>query len=257
MNFLNKLLQINPGEGKKVLPFFLCFFFLLSAFVFGRVARDTFFLSRFDPAYLPHMMIISAVMIGITISLITKLASKIPIVTQIIVTFGIGAASFIVMQLLLSEWIYPVLYIWLDVIGTVMLVQFWTLTGSSFAARDAKRLFSIIASGAAIANTVFGFSMGSLIDAFGTNFLLPATSLFLGFAIIAAIFCGRLFEAGASTPSKSVKSRKKMETKKGILSSPYLKVMTLTIILSSIVACLLYTSPSPRDATLSRMPSSA
>jgi len=238
MNFLNKLLQINPGEGKKVLPFFLCFFFLLSAFVFGRVARDTFFLSRFDPAYLPHMMIISAVMIGITISLITKLASKIPIVTQIIVTFGIGAASFIVMQLLLSEWIYPVLYIWLDVIGTVMLVQFWTLTGSSFAARDAKRLFSIIASGAAIANTVFGFSMGSLIDAFGTNFLLPATSLFLGFAIIAAIFCGRLFEAGASTPSKSVKSRKKMETKKGILSSPYLKVMTLTIILSSIVAAL-------------------
>mgnify|MGYP003311436271 CR=1 FL=1 len=33
------------------------------------------------------------------------------------------------------------------------------------------------------------------------------------------------------------------------------KMMTLVVVLFSL--CLLYTSPSPRDATLSRMPSSA
>ena len=32
---------------------------------------------------------------------------------------------------------------------------------------------------------------------------------------------------------------------------------TVTIKLALTIACLLYTSPSPRDATLSRMPSSA
>ena len=229
---------MKPGEGKKVLPFFLCFFFMMGSFMFGRTARDTFFLSRFDPAYLPHMMIITAVMIGITIAIMTKLSAKIPIVPQIIGTFGIGAASFIVIQLLLAEWIYPVLYIWFEVIGTVMMIQFWILTGSAFTAREAKRLFSLVASGAAIANTMFGFSMGSLVDAFGTNFLLPATSVFIGFGIVAAIFAGRFLETESSAPSKSAKPKKEVKTKGGMLASPYLKVMTLTIALAAVVGAL-------------------
>ena len=238
MNFLNKLFQMKPGEGKKVLPFFLCFFFMMGSFMFGRTARDTFFLSRFDPAYLPHMMILTAFMIGITIAIMTKLSAKIPIVPQIIGTFGIGAASFIVIQLLLAEWIYPVLYIWFEVIGTVMMIQFWILTGSAFTAREAKRLFSLVASGAAIANTMFGFSMGSLVDAFGTNFLLPATSVFIGFAIVAAIFAGRFLETASLAPSKSAKPKKEVKTKGGMLASPYLKVMTLTIALAAVVGAL-------------------
>ena len=238
MNFLNKLFQMKPGEGKKVLPFFLCFFFVIGSFMFGRTARDTFFLSRFDPAYLPHMMIITAVMIGITIAIMTKLSAKIPVVPQIIGTFGIGATSFIVIQLLLAEWIYPVLYIWFEVIGTVMMIQFWMLTGSAFTAREAKRLFSLIASGAAIANTILGFSMGSLVDAFGTNFLLPSTSVFIGFAIVAAIFGGRFIETESSAPSKSAKPKKETKTKGGMLASPYLKVMTLTIAFAAVVGAL-------------------
>ena len=238
MNFLNKLFQMKPGEGKKVLPFFLCFFFMMGSFMFGRTARDTFFLSRFDPAYLPHMMIITAVMIGITIAIMTKLSAKIPVVPQIIGTFGIGATSFIVIQLLLAEWIYPVLYIWFEVIGTVMMIQFWMLTGSAFTAREAKRLFSLIASGAAIANTILGFSMGSLVDAFGTNFLLPSTSVFIGFAIVAAIFGGRFIETESSAPSKSAKPKKETKTKGGMLASPYLKVMTLTIAFAAVVGAL-------------------
>ena len=238
MNFLNKLFQMKPDEGKKVLPFFLCFFFVVGSFMFGRTARDTFFLSRFDPAYLPHMMILTAVMIGITIAIMTKLSAKIPIVPQIIGTFGIGAASFIVIQLLLAEWIYPVLYIWFEVIGTVMMIQFWILTGSAFTAREAKRLFSLVASGAAIANTILGFSMGSLVGAFGTNFLLPATSVFIGFAIVAAIFAGRFLETESSAPPKSAKPKKETKTKGGMLASPYLKVMTLTIAFAAVVGAL-------------------
>ncbi|MCH2447111.1 MAG: cyclic nucleotide-binding domain-containing protein, partial [Candidatus Marinimicrobia bacterium] len=116
--------------------------------------------------------------------------------------------------------------------------QFWILTGSAFTAREAKRLFSLVASGAAIANTMFGFSMGSLVDAFGTNFLLPATSVFIGFAIVAAIFAGRFLETESSAPSKSAKPKKEVKTKGGMLASPYLKVMTLTIALAAVVGAL-------------------
>ena len=55
----------------------------------------------------------------------------------------------------------------------------------------------------------------------------------------------------------------KPETSNGplarIFSMPksYVTGMAATILIALLVVCLLYTSPSPRDATLSRMPSSA
>ena len=51
--------------------------------------------------------------------------------------------------------------------------------------------------------------------------------------------------------------------KKNLFSTWYNTVLTLIglyfiyIIIPPFLSCLLYTSPSPRDATLSRMPSSA
>ena len=41
------------------------------------------------------------------------------------------------------------------------------------------------------------------------------------------------------------------------LNGRHLRVQTKSLIRGTILICLLYTSPSPRDATLSRMPSSA
>ena len=228
---------MKPGEGKKVLPFFLCFFFTMGAFVLGRTARDTFFLSRFDPSYLPHMMILTAVLIGLTIALMTKLSARIPIIPQMIGTYGIGVASFILIQVLLAEWIYPVLYVWFEIIGTVMMIQFWILTGSAFTAREAKRLFSLIASGAAIANTTLGFSMGKLIDALGTNFLLPATSVFIVLAIGAVMMAGRLTMPEQTIPKRPA-GRKDTKQTGSLISSPYLKVMTLTIALAAVVGAL-------------------
>ena len=228
---------MKPGEVKKVLPFFLCFFFAMGALMFGRTARDTFFLSRFDPSYLPHMMILTAVLIGITIALMTKLSARIPIIPQIIGTYGIGVASFLIIQLLLTDWIYPLLYVWYEIIFTVMMIQFWILTGSAFAAREAKRLFSIIASGAAIANTTLGFSMGNLVDAFGTNFLLPATSAFIALAIGAAIVAGRFVTPEQTTPKRPA-ARKETKQTGGLITSPYLKVMALTIAFSAMVGAL-------------------
>ena len=46
-------------------------------------------------------------------------------------------------------------------------------------------------------------------------------------------------------------------TRRGVESSNSKWSSTLSILAGDYLLCLLYTSPSPRDATLSRMPSSA
>ena len=237
MNLLNKLFQLRTGEGKKVLPFFLSFFFAMGSFVFGRTARDTFFLSRFDPIYLPHMMILMAFTVGITVAFMTKISKKIPIFPQIVGTYTIGALSFIVIQLLLSDWIYPVLYLWFEIFGTIMMIQFWLYTSMAFTTREAKRLFGLIASGAAISNTILGFSLSEIINVFSTNFLLPATSICIGISLIAIIFSAKHVQESTAV-STTTTNKKNDGEKVGLVASPYLKIMTLTIGLSAIVGAL-------------------
>lgn len=239
MNFLRSALQIKNGEGKKILPFFLSFFFLIGSFLFGRTARDTFFLSRFDPAYLPHMMILTAIVMGITIALTSKFLSKIPIVPQIISTFLFTSISFIAMQFLLSDWVYPVLYVWSEVIFTLMTIQFWILTGSSFKAREAKRLFSLIGSGAAIANSIIGFSMSTIINSFGTDILLPATSIFIGLATITSFLSRKYVEIDNRGSGKSIVMKNSTESKsKKLIPSKYLRIMAFTTICAALITAL-------------------
>ena len=64
----------------------------------------------------------------------------------------------------------------------------------------------------------------------------------------------------ASKQTQAVKKRSRRQKSDSILSGP-IAILKLGLILMSLYAlakyCLLYTSPSPRDRTRSRMPSSA
>ena len=223
-----------------MLSFFLCWFFLIGSFMFGRTARDTFFLSRFPTEYLPHMFIIIAVAIALTISVHSKLSKHYSLIPLMLATFAVGTGSyliiFFIIKLFAPEWIYPVLYVWFEVVGTVMVIQFWLLTNSAFDTREAKRLFGVIASGGAVANTALGFSMGTLVDVLSADFLLPATALFIGLGFVMVLFIRQfLDEIPVSSSKRTFSSNKK---KGGVLSSPYLKVMTLTIVAAAIAGTL-------------------
>jgi len=236
MTMLNKLLQINPGEGKRVFSFFLGFFFLIGSFIFGRTARDTFFLSRFPTKYLPHMFILIAIAIAITIAVHSRLSKRFSLFPLMVTTYAVGVVSYLVIQLFLYEWMYPVLYIWFEVISTITAIQFWLFANSAFDTREAKRLFGIIASGAAIANTALGFSMGSLVDLLTINFLLPATALFIGLSLLMILYSKQFAgQAGAPAPKRTYSSNEK---KRGVFSSPYLQVIMLTIIAATVVGTL-------------------
>ncbi len=55
-----------------------------------------------------------------------------------------------------GSWIYPALYIFVEAMGSLVVIQFWTLANDVFHAREAKRLFGIIGGGGTLANVVFG-----------------------------------------------------------------------------------------------------
>ena len=90
----------------------------------------------------------------------------------------------------------------------------------------------------------------------------PAIAVFWGWlpallwVIFGSIFIGAVHDFGALVVSLRNRGQTVGEVA-GRLISPRAKIIFLLILFFALTICLLYTSPSPRDATLSRMPSSA
>ena len=75
------------------------------------------------------------------------------------------------------------------------------------------------------------------------------------FAVLVVIASNALFVADALSATAAAKAKRVLVPIAD--GTEEIEVVTVVDVLRRAGACLLYTSPSPRDATLSRMPSSA
>ncbi|MEE9166709.1 MAG: cyclic nucleotide-binding domain-containing protein [Candidatus Neomarinimicrobiota bacterium] len=236
MKFPYQLLQIKSSEGTRVFRFFLCFFLLISALVVGRTARDTFFLSRFSPDYLPHVFIAVAVVVGAAVSFYTRMASRFAMIPTVLATYGIASLSLIVLQFFLKlPGVYALLYVWMEVISTLTTIQFWLLASRAFTTREAKRLFGIIGSGGAVASTAIGFSIRPFVHTWGTDYLLMISAGFI-LASFGMIYTLRPFISGLSIPR--TKRHQEERASRHPFRNPYLRTLTLTVGISTLVATL-------------------
>ena len=177
MTTIRKIVGIHPDEGKETFLFFLYFFCLIASIIIGKTARDVFFLSRFNPTFLPHIFIISAVcVIAVTLFFIRFARNK-DIFLFAKITGALFAFSLLLINTFLNKWAYPLLYVWIDIIGAILVPQFWILASRRFTTRQAKRLFGPIGAASAFANIFIGFSIqyGIILP----QFLLPLASIFL------------------------------------------------------------------------------
>ena len=177
MPTFKKIIGIHPGERKETFLFFLYFFCLIASIIVGKTARDVFFLSRFDPSFLPHIFIISAFCVMVTTIFFIRLAHNKDIFLFTIITGAFFAFSLLLINTFLNKWAYPLLYVWIDIIGAILVPQFWILANRRFTTRQAKRLFGPIGAASAFANIFIGFSIqyGIILP----QFLLPLASIFL------------------------------------------------------------------------------
>ena len=233
MDALRKILHLKPGDGKKALPFFLAFFFFFAFLTLATTARDTLFLSRFNPDYLPYLMVIMAVLTGASVSLVTRFTGHKSPFLQLAVTFALSAASLFALQPFLSNWLYPVLYVWVQIISTILLIKLWLLTNSSFDAREAKRLIGVIASGNALASTMLGFYIPSFVDSFGVDLLLPAAAVCLLLTLL-VLLPVRHRPPPPTRRRKTTQANPQAAPKKTALS-PYLRILTVTVACSAIL----------------------
>ena len=184
------------------------------------------------------MFILVAVVIAASVSIYSRISSRFSHLSTVLVTFIISAFSVLFFQFSLNlPYVYVALYVWIEVITTILTIQFWLLVNRAFTTREGKRLFAIIASGGSVASTIVGFSIRPFVKLFGTDYLLIFTAGFIILALV-AVYKIKPFITHVSSGSEKSQFFQKEKRAQNPVRRPYLKTITLTIVISTLVASI-------------------
>jgi len=177
---ISRFLDVRPGEWRSVLAMSGASFFVTTAFVIFRPVRNALFLEKLSAEQLPYVFILVAIIaggIGLFYARYSTRASlkRLSTITSLV----------IVATLLIFWWLFQqhfelrifgpastdimphVFYIWVSLFGVIVPSQVWLQCNHIFDSRQAKRLFSIVGSGAIVGGIVGGYFTKLYIDHIG------------------------------------------------------------------------------------------
>ena len=261
MGFLRSLLEnvfkVRPDETRRTLLSFVYLFATIGAFIIARITRTVLFLEipdyreQLPLTYIGVAISVSAVMYwyarferklrrdwtnGITLAII------------IVLTLGIRALLYWPWEkpFLLNNSkheVYWIFYLWVEVLGTILIVQFWTITNEIFNSRQGKRLFAIIGGGGVLANVAVGAAIRSTVRVLGTENLLFVMCGSLSLALVALILLGRnarapLTEAHERAVPRRSKGTSKTAAGEKVFSMRHVQLMAAVIVLTYVVSTM-------------------
>ena len=127
-----------------------------------------------------------------------------------------------------------VLYVAVEAIGSLLLVQFWSFTDDLFDTRQAKRSFGLVASGGILAALLAGTLAGMISRIAGTENLLPLSALLILACLLIASHLARLYP-------ESFSRQRRQATTAGdsglgqVLSSAHLRTVAWVVLLTFLV----------------------
>jgi ATP/ADP translocase/HEAT repeat protein len=230
--FLEAALRIRPGEGRRTAILFVHLLLAGSIFILGRTVRDTLFLSRYPIKWLPWMFVFYGIASALTVVVYSRYADRIPRHRLIIGSTAIGIATYLATWVAVRAQvtvIYPVFYVWSEVVANLFIVQFWTLANDLHDARAAKRLFGTIGAARVLGVVLVGLLAGAAVTAIGT-----AQLLFVLAAMMAGVAgCATLLsrEPRAETGYRAGVRPRRHGRGPGILRDPYVRALALLTLL--------------------------
>src|SRR3989441_11781402 len=169
-------LLIRPGERRRVALMSLYAANAIGAVVIGHSVRDALYLSNRPARGLAGMYIWSSIAIVLVSWFYARIADRLPRgllnAASAIGCAALGAALWAILTVTDAVWVYAALYIFVEAMGSLVVIQFWTLANDVFHAREAKRLFGLIGAGGTLANVVFGLLVGRYAQVLGAQNLL-------------------------------------------------------------------------------------
>ncbi|RMG16907.1 MAG: MFS transporter [Deltaproteobacteria bacterium] len=174
-NLLYQLLKVRRGELSRTA---LHFFYLLNAvgaFILGRNVAAALFLKEYDAAKLPWMYVASAAAVSASSYFYSRISDRFRLDRLIAGSTLLLIGLLLLARLALYRGLpltYPALYVLVEVMGSMLVIQFWTFANALHNTREAKRLFGVIGAGGVLANIVVGFGSAAIVRLVGTENLI-------------------------------------------------------------------------------------
>ncbi len=237
---VRRFLDVRPGEGLPVLLTFLYVAIVVAAFLLAKPIRNGLFLEAYG-SY-PLVYVYAAVPLALSLF--------VPAYSRVVARFGsravaVGTLVFFSLNVLLFWYAFTfhpfyllpgVFYVWVNCFGIIAPVQAWSFANSLFDARQAKRLFGLIGSGASFGAITGGLLASALVSRVGgtVNLMLVLAALILAAAGILTIANLRIRRRGLSRTGRPAR-RDLKDTLSDIARNPYLKMMASLVFLVAIV----------------------
>ncbi|MEZ5361178.1 MAG: hypothetical protein R2748_02265 [Bryobacterales bacterium] len=239
---LSNTLQIEPEERRPTLLLSLFLLFGMATVICLKAVSDSIFLSEFNARRLPYVDLAITVLVSIAVNYYLAWIRRAPLAFVILTTqvgLVVNLAVFCVLLYFDFRFLGALIYVWVGVFAVLIPSQVWSLAGTIFTTRQAKRLFSIVGSGGILGAAIGGSFTGMVGE---SEIVLPAT---LGLVIAAAWVARELSSESeaARTPGGAAEGRSEgaplVESLNLVRGNRYLLLIAAAIFLSTIASTLL------------------
>lgn len=207
--FLDRALKVRPGEKSRVGLMALYAANAIGAVVVGRTVRDTLFLTSgtYTKDDLPVMYILNSIAVALLswgYSRFADRARRDRLNSGVAAGWAVVMLGFFFVARQSTSAVAPALYVAVEAMGALVVIQFWTFAQDVFTSREAKRLFGLIGAGGQVANVVYGFLAATVSSTLGAESLLVLCALNLAGCGFLAWYIGRRF--GSATGNTTVRA---------------------------------------------------
>jgi AAA family ATP:ADP antiporter len=141
------ILDIRPQERIRVLLLSLYFFLVITSYYVIKPVRNSLFIQRLGADNLPYVYILTALLVGLLITVYSHWADRITRRALVQRTF-----AFLASNLLIFWWVLNrggllssgAFYIWGRIYPLLLVSQFWLVANDYFTTPQAKRVFGVI-----------------------------------------------------------------------------------------------------------------
>ena len=226
-----KLFNIREEESGRAMNLFIYQFLVVVTMVQGRIIRDTLFLKRYDVSKLPLMYIGIAVIVSTLVFFYTKKSVYYRLDKLIITTLFASIFSLVAIVFLVKagySFSYPLLYIFVEIMGAFMMFQFWSFANELMDSREAKRILGFVGGGGVLASLSAGAGVRELVQYVSVENLLLVNCIFMS----AAMYIVRTMGAANKTKLQrgvvvKTESKSGKAVKISVFSSPYVKYVAV------------------------------
>ncbi|MBN2493897.1 MAG: MFS transporter [Deltaproteobacteria bacterium] len=244
MSRLLRWLGMQPGELARTGWMFCYLLLTVGAFISGRITRDALFLNRYDIEYLPYMYVWVAVAMSAVAYLYSRFADRFRRDRLVLAVTAVLLAGVLIARVLTTTagvWFYPVLYVYVELMGGLSMILFWTFANDVFTTREAKRLFGLVGAGGVVATVLAGFTISGISERIGTINLLWLCAGLLAGCMALVIVLSRISRTRLEQAAAGFRAPRTISLGADwirLLGNPQLKVIALMTMLAFVTVTI-------------------